>query len=202
MPIVEFEEQRYEFPEDATEEEIATALNEVTMETEETIAEDEPVAFREEETIERDEGIRRSKEGSHVSYRDGKVITGGIGHQLSKEELETYPRGTAIPDDVVANWFKTDMEEANTSLTRILEKKKVRVPDEVFDVLLNMSFNLGEKNLLEFDDMWSAVEVGDWQTVSDEMRDSKWAKDVKNRAVRLADRMANVKSIKQQPATE
>ena len=37
--------------------------------------------------------------------------------------------------------------------------------------------------------MWAAVEVSDWATAADEMQDSKWYGQVKNRAVRLVSRM-------------
>ena len=195
MPTVEFEGQQYNFPEDATQEEMTAALGNLPNEEAEVPTEDAKEPFREEETIKKDEGIRRDKEGSHVAYKDSKGnLTGGIGHLLTKEEKKTYPKGTAIPDDVVAQWFKTDMDEADGVLTRILEKKSVHVPDEVFDILQNMAYNLGEKGLLGFTDMWAAIEVGDWKTASAEMRDSDWAKDVKNRAVRLADRMASIQS--------
>lgn len=195
MPTAEFEGQRYDFPEGTTQEEMMQAIDSIPAE-EETETKAEP--FREEETIKRDEGIRRDKDGSHMSYNDADGnLTGGIGHLMTDEEKELYPKGEAIPKDVVDNWFKTDMAEADDDITSILEKKQVRVPDEVFDILQNMAFNLGRENLLEFEDMWAAVEVGDWQTVSAEMLDSEWAKDVGNRAVRLADRMAAVQSNKQ-----
>jgi len=201
MPTAEFEGQRYDFPEGTTQEEMMQAIDSIPAEPE---AETKTEPFREEETIKRDEGIRRDKEGSHMSYNDSEGnLTGGIGHLMTDEEKELYPRGAAIPKDVVDNWFNTDMAEADQDLTSILEAKKVRVPDEVFDILQNMAFNLGKENLLEFKDMWAAVEIGDWQTVSAEMLDSEWAKDVGNRAVRLADRMASIAgSAKEEAATE
>ena len=202
MPTVEFEGQKYDFPEDATQAEMTAALSSLPKVDEEIAPEDKQEPFAEESIIRKDEGIRRDKEGSHVSYKDKKTIAGGIGHQLTKEEMKQYPLGTAIPDKVVKEWFKTDMDEADMQLTRILEKKAVHVPDEVYDILLNMTFNLGEKGISEFDDMWSAIEVGDWKTASAEMLDSDWAKDVKNRAVRLAGRMANIQSnIPEEEAT-
>lgn len=206
MPVAEFEGQKYDFPEGTTQEEMMQTLSNLPQGGDNALSEepeDEPKTFAEEETIKKDEGIRRDKDGSHVSYRDSKGNpTGGIGHLLTEEERELYPKGTAIPDEIVTQWFNTDMAEADSSLTRILEKKAVRVPDDVYSVLLNMAYNLGEEGLLGFTDMWDAIEVGDWQRASAEMKDSKWAKDVGNRAVRLADRMANIKSIRQQEVTQ
>ncbi len=195
MPVVEFEGQKYNFPEDATQEEMTTALSSIPKAEEEIAPEDEREPFAETDTIKKDEGIRRNKEGSHVAYRDTrKKLTGGIGHLMTKEEKKQYPVGTAIPDDVVQQWFKTDMDTADKGLTRVLEKKAVHVPDEVYNVLLNMTFNLGEKGISKFDDMWAAIEVGDWKTAAVEMKNSDWAKQVGNRAVRLVDRMAAIQS--------
>jgi len=194
MPVVEFEGQQYDFPEDATQEEMTKALSSIPKAATETPAEDASEPLREQAIIKKDEGVRRNKEGSHISYKDRKVITGGIGHQLTKEEKKQYPLGTAIPDTVVKEWFKTDMDAANTQITALLEKHSVHVPDEVFDVLTNMVFTLGKKGLDEFDDMWAAIEVGDWKKAAAEMKDSDWAKQVGNRAVRLVDRMAVIQS--------
>ena len=203
MPIVEFEGQQYDFPEDATQEEMSTALAALPKAEVEQVQEEVKEPHVEQPVIKKDEGIRRNKEGSHVAYNDSKGIpTGGIGHLLTDEEKKLYPRGEAIPDVVVQGWFDTDMKEADDILTGILENKAVHVPDEVFSILLNMTFNLGEEGIGEFVDMWAAIEVGNWKVASAEMIDSKWAKDVGNRAVRLADRMAAVQSNVQEPNTE
>jgi GH24 family phage-related lysozyme (muramidase) len=203
MPIVEFEGQQYDFPEDASQEEITQTLSSLPKEEEEVVAEDVREPFAEQSVIKKDEGIKRNKEGSHVAYKDSKGIpTGGVGHLLTDDERKLYPKGTAIPDEVVKQWFKTDMDEADTSLTRVLEDKAVRVPDDVYSILLNMTFNLGEGGILEFTDMWAAIEVGDWKTAAAEMRDSKWAKDVGNRAVRLIRRMDSLAVKSETTATE
>jgi len=202
MPIIEFEGVHHDFPEDATQEEITQTLSNIPVTEEETVPEEAREPHAETNVIKKDEGVRRNKEGAHVAYKDSKgFMTGGIGHLLTDEEKEQYPKGTAIPDAVVKQWFKTDMAEADKELTSILEDKQVHVPDEVFSILLNMAFNLGKEGLLEFEDMWAAVEIGDWETVSKEMlvnakgsAPSKWLKDVGNRAVRLSDRMAAIQS--------
>ncbi len=188
---IAFEGQEYTFPADTTDDEMFEFLNQIPKE--EAPAEEPAEPLREQVVIKKDEGVRRNKEGQHISYRDTeKILTGGRGHVLTKEEKKLYPKGTSIPDDVVAEWFKTDMDEANTGITELLEEKAVHVPDEVFDILLNMTFNLGKKGLKGFKKMWAAIEVEDWRTASAEMKDSKWFKQVKNRAVRLVNRMESL----------
>ncbi len=197
--VITFEGQQYKFPADTTEEEMFKFLETVPgKELEEP--QEPPEPLREQAIIKKDEGVRKDKDGQHISYRDTvKILTGGRGHVLTKEEKKLYPKDTVIPDDVVEAWFKEDMEEADTNLTELLEEKAVHVPDEVFDILLNMSFNLGKKGLKGFKKMWAAVEVEDWATAAVEMEDSKWFKQVKNRAVRLVGRMEALAPATEQP---
>ena len=54
------------------------------------------------------------------------------------------------------------------------------------EVLIEMCFNLGISKLKQFKKMLLAIEQGDFELASVEMLDSLWAKQVKNRAVRLA----------------
>lgn len=192
---ISFEGQVYNFPADTSDEEMLDFLNGIPAE--EPIDEEElPEPLRERPIIKKDEGVRKNKEGQHVSYRDTeKKLTGGRGHLLTKEEKKLYPKGTVIADEVVAKWFEADMKEADKTLTELLEEKAVHVPDEVYDILLNMNFNMGKKSLNGFKEMWKAVEVADWATVAFEMLNtdghkSKWFTQVGNRAIRLSDRMA------------
>ena len=61
------------------------------------------------------------------------------------------------------------------------------VPQVVRDTFVNMAYQLGSKGLREFEDMKTAVDKRDWEGVSREMLDSKWArKDTPSRANRLA----------------
>ncbi len=54
------------------------------------------------------------------------------------------------------------------------------------DVILNMAYNLGIPRLMGFKRMWAAINAGDWDKAADEMLDSKWASQVRNRATELA----------------
>jgi len=57
------------------------------------------------------------------------------------------------------------------------------------DVLTEMAFNLGIPRLNGFKKMWKAIENGDYETAADEQLDSKWARQVGVRAMRLSKRM-------------
>ena len=56
-------------------------------------------------------------------------------------------------------------------------------------VLLDMGFNLGVPRLNKFKNMWKAVHDRDFSLAAVEMLDSRWASQVGQRAVRLANAM-------------
>jgi lysozyme len=56
-------------------------------------------------------------------------------------------------------------------------------------VITEMIFNLGLAGCLNFKRMWAAIEQGDFNLAAIEMLDSKWATQVKGRAIRMADDM-------------
>lgn len=56
-------------------------------------------------------------------------------------------------------------------------------------VLIDMCFNLGVAGLYKFENMFKALEHKDYEAAAKEMLDSKWSKQVKGRAVKLAQMM-------------
>ncbi len=56
-------------------------------------------------------------------------------------------------------------------------------------VLVNMHFNMGLDRLRGFKKMLVAVKLGEYEEAAEEMLDSKWAKQVGNRAIELAEMM-------------
>jgi lysozyme len=56
-------------------------------------------------------------------------------------------------------------------------------------VMVNMVFNLGITRLKGFRRMFVALKLGDFENASREMLDSKWASQVGNRALELANQM-------------
>jgi lysozyme len=62
-----------------------------------------------------------------------------------------------------------------------------RQPEEIQLALLNMSYQLGVRGVLNFTRMIKALEVGDRATAKLEALDSKWARQTPARANRIAD---------------
>jgi lysozyme len=56
-------------------------------------------------------------------------------------------------------------------------------------VLINMTFNLGRTRLAAFKNFLAALRTADYDTAADEMLDSRWARQVGDRATRLSDAM-------------
>ncbi len=59
------------------------------------------------------------------------------------------------------------------------------------DVIANMVFNLGLPRFKGFKKTIAFIEAGDYQSAAVEMLDSKWARQVKGRAVELSRRMSD-----------
>ncbi len=57
------------------------------------------------------------------------------------------------------------------------------------DVIVNMAYNLGLAGLGKFKRMWAAIEAGDFGRAADEMLNSRWARQVGNRALELSEQM-------------
>jgi lysozyme len=52
-----------------------------------------------------------------------------------------------------------------------------------------MMFNMGLPRLSQFKKMKAAVDAGDWDEAANQMEDSRWYRQVQNRAERLIERM-------------
>ena len=61
--------------------------------------------------------------------------------------------------------------------------------EEVKQVIANMMFNMGLTRLSKFKKHNAALQCGDWPVAAVEGRDSRWYKQVTNRAERLMERL-------------
>lgn len=55
--------------------------------------------------------------------------------------------------------------------------------------MIDMCFNLGLPGFLEFERMLAALNAGDYDRAAQEMLDSKWARQVRQRAYVLAEQV-------------
>lgn len=75
------------------------------------------------------------------------------------------------------------IKEVNESLVGL------DAPDEVWDILYEMAYQLGLRGLLDFSRMIVALHNEDYSQASREMLDSEWFKQTPDRVKRLSDRM-------------
>ena len=134
-----------------------------------------------------DEGIVHEIYLDHLGY-----ATFGIGHLITDNDPEQgLPVGTPVSEERVTEAFQADLDIA-IGECKVLYDLWETYPGEVQEILVNMMFNLGRPRLSKFKNFKKAVDAGDWKTAGIEGRDSRWYKQVGNRAERLMVRMENV----------
>ncbi len=128
--------------------------------------------------------VKRSKED---------LIMAGVRPQ----DLEDTMSGKIeIKEPVAEALFQMSLQRAEVDAQNAFSNYS-SIPQNIKDVLVNMSFQLGATNLNKFVKMRKAVEDENWPEMIHEMLDSKWARtDSTSRANRLA---AQVKEVEFTP---
>ena len=136
------------------------------------------------EDLEIDEGVKHEIYLDHLGYP-----TFGIGHLVLDTDPEHgQPVGTAVSNDRVIEAFESDLESV-LSDCKILYSDFDDLPEEAQQVIANMMFNMGRPRLSKFKGMKRGVDARDWNIAADEMIDSRWYRQVTNRADRLVKRI-------------
>ena len=139
------------------------------------------------ETLKVDEGVVYEIYNDHLGYP-----TFGIGHLVLESDPEHGAEvGTPVSEDRVDECFEKDVE------TVIEDCKKLHdgwdgYPEEVKQIVANMMFNMGRTRLSKFKNHNKALVAGDWKEAANEGRDSRWYRQVTNRAERLMSRLEEV----------
>ena len=139
------------------------------------------------ETLKIDEGVVYEIYNDHLGYP-----TFGIGHLVIEGDPELGASvGTAVSESRVDECFEKDVE------TVIGDCKKLHdawdgYPQEVKQIVANMMFNMGLTRLSKFKRHNAALQSVDWKEAAEEGRDSRWYKQVTNRAERLMSRLEEV----------
>ena len=126
----------------------------------------------------------------HEIYLDHLGLpTFGIGHLVRDDDPESgLPVGTPIDNDRVVEAFESDIETVLSDCNKLYPDFN-DLPEEAQRVIANMMFNMGRPRLSKFKGMKSGVDARDWNRAADEMVDSRWYRQVTNRAQRLVDRI-------------
>ena len=141
------------------------------------------------EQLEIDEGVR------HDIYLDHLGLpTFGIGHLVTKTDPENGQAvGTTISEERVAECFEQDVLGVINDCNKLYNNFD-ELPEEAQQIIANMMFNMGRTRLSKFKGMKRGVDSKDWNQAADEMVDSRWYRQVTNRANRLVERMRNIKT--------
>lgn len=134
--------------------------------------------------LEVDEGCKFEIYNDHLGYP-----TFGIGHLITEDDPEHgQPLGTPIDVDRVREAFEKDVDRVRLDCLK-LYPDFVDLPEEAQLVIANMMFNMGLPRLSQFKKMKAAIDDRDWEGAAAEMEDSRWYRQVPNRADRLIDRI-------------
>lgn len=126
----------------------------------------------------RDEGFIRNPYYDTEGY-----LTVGIGFNLS---AHTLPQGITFPlsDEEVDTLYQITLKDIKKGMDNYLPWWKSL--DEVRQrVVANMVFNMGIKGVLTFKNTLAYIQSGNYVKAAENMRQSKWYRQVKRRAERL-----------------
>jgi len=139
------------------------------------------------EEISIDEGVKYEIYLDHLG-----LPTFGIGHLVRDDDPEFgQPVGTAVSKDRVNECFDKDVEIVINDCRQLYEDFD-DLPGEAQLIIANMMFNMGRPRLSKFKGMKRGVDARDWNAAADEMVDSRWYRQVTNRADRLVQRMRSI----------
>lgn len=119
------------------------------------------------------EGVR-----SHVYKCTAGFETIGVGRNIAES-------GLGLSDDEIDYLLANDIKRCKAELLAF--SWFVDLDDVRQDALTNLLFNLGMTRLMGFKNALNAMERADYVTAADEFMDSRWAKQVGNRAIEVTE---------------
>ena len=132
------------------------------------------------EMLRRHEGVE-----SHAYLCSQNFTTIGVGRNIDAGN-NGRARGLGLSDDEVDYLLRNDID-------RVVEELDdefswfAGLNDARSDAMVDISFNLGQTRLRGFRKALEAMESGEWEEASRQFLESRWADQVGNRAVELAE---------------
>ena len=125
--------------------------------------------------LKRDEGLKLDV------YRDSEgLLTIGYGHCLDRKGISQRVADLMLEDD---------MTDASL-IARVRFPWIATLSEPRRAAFINLVFNLGGQGLAGFKKFLAAAQTGQWELARTELLDSKYAKQVGDRATRLATQLA------------
>ena len=140
------------------------------------------------EQLKIDEGVVNEIYKDHLGYP-----TFGVGHLVLDSDPEFgQDVGTPVTEERTKECFEKDLDTSISECVALYGDTFNDWPGVVQEVLVNMMFNMGRTRLGKFNNFRKALEAQDWKQAGIEGRDSRWHKQVTNRAERLMVRLEEV----------
>ena len=140
------------------------------------------------EQLKIDEGVVYEVYKDHLGYP-----TFGVGHLIIESDPEYgWDVGDPVSEERVKECFERDLDLSISECVALYGDQFNEWPGEVQEILVNMMFNMGRTRLGGFKNFRKALEAHDWKQAAIEGRDSRWHKQVTNRAERLMVRLESV----------
>ena len=140
------------------------------------------------EQLKIDEGVVYEIYKDHLGYP-----TFGVGHLVLESDPEHgQDVGTPVTEERTKQCFEKDLDTSISECVALYGDPLRTWPGVVQEVLVNMMFNMGRTRLGKFNNFRKALEAEDWRQAAIEGRDSRWHKQVTNRAERLMVRLEEI----------
>ena len=112
-------------------------------------------------------------------------LTIGVGRNIEDRGITKAEAMAMLENDIAGARGDVGMllEQFGIDAWRLSQPRK--------DALTNMAFNLGSRRLAGFKKMFAAIRDGNYDLAAAEMLDSKYADDVGQRAVELANQLSS-----------
>jgi lysozyme len=139
------------------------------------------------EELKIDEGCKYEVYLDHLG-----LPTFGIGHLITEKDPEhQMGMGTPVDEIRVNEAFEQDVHVTIGECQKLFDDWD-ELPETARLITANMMFNMGRPRLSKFKKMIQAIKDKDWLEAGEQMQDSRWYKQVTNRADRLISRMRAV----------
>ena len=122
------------------------------------------------ETLKRHEGVKYYVYKHHLGYETigvGRCLKQGVGLGLTHDEV----------DYLLMNDINRCLEELDAAFPWFKDLTEIRR-----EAMINLCFNLGLTRLRKFEKALAAMSIHNYEEAANEFLDSRWAKQVGNRA--------------------
>ena len=127
------------------------------------------------ETLKRHEGVKYYVYKDHLGYETigvGRCLKQGVGLGLTHDEV----------DYLLMNDINRCLEELDAAFPWFKDLTEIRR-----EAMINLCFNLGLTRLRKFEKALAAMSIHNYEEAANEFLDSRWAKQVGNRAKQVTE---------------